>query len=40
LIVNYKNKKELQRLPDGEIKHKNHKYALTYSLKRIYETER
>jgi len=40
LIVNYKNKKELQRLPDGEIKYKNHKYALTYSLKKIYETER
>ena len=40
LTVNFRNKKELQRLPDGEIKYKNHKYALTYSLKKIYETER
>ena len=40
LTVKYKNKKELQRLPDGEIKYKNHKYALTYSLRKIYETER
>jgi len=40
LTVNFRNKKELKRLPDGEIKYKNHRYALTYSLKKIYETER
>jgi hypothetical protein len=40
LTVRYKKAKELQRFPDGEIKYKNLKYALTYSLRKIYETER
>jgi len=40
LTVTYKKEKELQRFPDGEIKYKNHKRELTYSFKKIYETER
>jgi hypothetical protein len=40
LVVNYKKEKELQRFPNGEIQYTNHKRALTYSLKKIYETER
>ena len=37
LVVRYKKEKELQRLPDGEIKYYNRKRMLTYSLKKINE---
>lgn len=40
LVVRHKNEKELQRFSDGTIKYTNHKRKLTYSLKKIYETER
>ena len=39
LVVNYKKEKELRRLPDGVIQYTNHKRELSYSLKKIYETE-
>jgi hypothetical protein len=32
LSVNYKNEKELRRLPDGKIEYKNNKRALNYTL--------
>jgi hypothetical protein len=40
LTIFYKKIKELQRLPDGTIIYKNHKYKHIYSLKKINETER
>jgi hypothetical protein len=40
LTVTYKKEKELRRLPDGTVKYINHKRDITYSLKKIYETER
>jgi len=40
LVITYKKEKELQRFPDGGIKYKNHKRELTYSFKKIYETDR
>lgn len=39
LTVAYKKSKLLQRFPDGEITCKNLKHTLTYSLKKIYDTE-
>jgi hypothetical protein len=40
LTVTYKKAKQLQRFPDGGITCKNLKHTLTYSLKKIYDTER
>jgi hypothetical protein len=37
LTVNYKKAKQLQRLPNGEIKYFNHKHGLTYSFIKISE---
>ena len=40
MVVTYKKEKELRRFPDGAVQYKNYKRGLTYSLKKIYETER
>jgi len=40
LVVSYKKEKEIRRFPNEEVQYKNNKRALTYSLKKMYETER